>query len=168
MGRRTCAAPAARAGSATPHGARRPQRAFKRILVDMWRVAALVAVISGGFHVSDAGDVMPAAREYLDSRYTPDVEHGYCITKWHKATDSTGHAMPVVDEVVAAANERENTELGVQFDCGTMPTLHTHPPRFPTPSGSDIAKGIVRGGLPFIVIQSGRDTFNFWVVDDRL
>jgi len=134
----------------------------------MWRVAALVAVVSGGLHVFDAGDVTPAAREYLASRYTPDVEHGYCITKWHKATDSTGHAMPVVDQVVAADNERENTELGVQFDCGTMPTLHTHPPRFPAPSGSDIAKGIVRSGLPFIVIQSGRDTFNFWVVDDRL
>jgi hypothetical protein len=136
--------------------------------VQIWRVVAFVAVVSRSLHAFDAGDVTPAAREYLAGRYTPEVEHGYCITKWHKVSDSAGHVMPVVDEVALAENERENSELGVQFDCGTMPTLHTHPPRFPAPSGSDVAKGIVRGGLPFIVIQSGRDTFNFWVVADRL
>ena len=136
--------------------------------MEIWRVVAFVAGVSGILHVFDAGDVTAATREYLAGRYTPDVEHGYCITKWHKTTDSTGQVMPVVDQVVIADGERENTELGVQFDCGAMPTLHTHPPRFPTPSGSDIAKGIVRGGLPFIVIQSGRDTFSFWVVADRL
>jgi len=134
----------------------------------MWRAVALIAAVSGGLHAFDDGDLMPAARAYLATRYSAEVEHGYCITKWHKATDATGHVIPVVDEVVDAENQHENSELGVQFDCGTLPTLHTHPPRFPTPSGSDIAKGIVRGGLPFIVIQSGRDTFNFWVVADRL
>ena len=134
----------------------------------MPRVVALVAVISAGLLAFDDGDLAPAAREYLATRSTAEVEHGYCITKWHKATDATGHVMPVVDEVVEAENQTNNSELGVQFDCGTMPTLHTHPPRFPTPSGADIAKGIVRGGLPFIVVQSGRDTFTFWVVADRL
>ena len=134
----------------------------------MWRVVACVAVVSGGLHSFDAGDVTPAAREYLATRYTPEIEHGYCITKWHKVTDAAGQVMPVVDEVVQSDNEHENSELGVQFDCGTMPTLHTHPPRFPAPSGSDIAKGIVRGGLPFIVVQSGRDSCTFWVVTDRL
>ena len=132
------------------------------------RVVALVAVVSAGLLVFDDGDLTPAARAYLSTRYTADVEHGYCITKWHKTTDATGRVMPVVDEVVEAENQTNNSELGVQFDCGTMPTLHTHPPRFPTPSGADIAKGIVRGGLPFIVVQSGPDTFNFWVVADRL
>ena len=137
----------------------------------MWRVVgvvAIVAVVAGRLHTFDAGDVTPAAREYLASRYTPELEHGYCITKWHKVADATGRVIPVVDEVILSDNERENSELGVQFDCGTMPTVHTHPPRFPAPSGSDIAKGIVGGGLPFIVVQSGRDTFNFWVVADRL
>jgi len=133
-----------------------------------WRAVALVAVVWGSLYVFDDGDLTPAARAFLASRYVAEVEHGYCITKWHKVTDAAGHAMPVVDEVVEAENQRENSELGVQFDCGTLPTLHTHPPRFPTPSGSDIAKGIVHDGLPFIVIQSGRDTFNFWVVADRL
>ena len=133
-----------------------------------WRAVALVAVVSGSLNAFDDGDLTPTARAYLASRYVPEVEHGYCVTKWHKATDAAGRVMPIVDEVVEAENQRENSELGVQFDCGTMPTLHTHPPRFPTPSGSDIAKGIVRGGLPFIVIQSGRDTYNFWVVADRL
>jgi hypothetical protein len=134
----------------------------------MWRAVALAGVVLGSLNAFDDGDLTPTARAYLAGRYVPDVEHGYCITKWHKATDAAGRVIPVVDEVVEAENQRENSELGVQFDCGTMPTLHTHPPRFPTPSGSDIAKGIVRGGLPFIVIQSGRDTFNFWVVADRL
>jgi hypothetical protein len=134
----------------------------------MWRVVAAAALVAGGLHAIDDGDLTPATRAYLANRYDADVEHGYCITKWHKVTDATGRVMPVVDEVVDAENQRENSELGVQFDCGTLPTLHTHPPRFPTPSGSDIAKGIVRGGLPFIVIQSGRDTFHFWVVSDRL
>lgn len=134
----------------------------------IWRAVALVAVVAGSLYAFDDGDLTPTARAYLAGRYVPEVEHGYCITKWHKVTDAAGRAMPVVDEVVEAENQRENSELGVQFDCGTMPTLHTHPPRFPTPSGSDIAKGIVRGGLPFIVIQSGRETFNFWVVADRL
>jgi hypothetical protein len=132
------------------------------------RSLPLVALLAGGLYAFADGDLTPAARAYLADRYTSEIEHGYCITKWHKATDSTGHVMPVVDEVVEADNQRENSELGVQFDCGALPTLHTHPPRFPTPSGSDIAKGIVHDGLPFIVIQSGRDTFNFWVVADRL
>lgn len=134
----------------------------------MWRVVAAAALVAGGLHAPDDGDLAPATRAFLSSRYNADVERGYCITKWHKVTDASGRVMPVVDEVVDAENQSENSELGVQFDCGTLPTLHTHPPRFPTPSGSDIAKGIVRGALPFIVIQSGPDTFNFWVVSDRL
>jgi hypothetical protein len=117
---------------------------------------------------SDDGDVAPTVRSYLAERYTPETEHGYCVTRWHKTTDAAGRTIPVVDEVVEAPDQRDNSELGVQFDCGTQPTLHTHPPRFPTPSASDISKGIVRGRLPFIVIQYGRDTFYFWVVTDRL
>lgn len=133
-----------------------------------WRFVALGAWLFAAVHSTGDGDVAPAVREYLSDRYTPEMEHGYCVTKWHKTTDAGGRVIPVVDDVAEAPNQRDNSELGVQFDCGTQPTLHTHPPRFPTPSGSDIAKGIVHDGLPFIVIQSGRDTFNFWVVTDRL
>jgi hypothetical protein len=133
-----------------------------------WRFVALGAAVVAALHSSDDGDLTPATRAFLAGRYTPEVEHGYCVTKWHKLTDATGRIIPVVDEVVDAPDQRENSELGVQFDCGKMPTLHTHPPRFPTPSRADIAKGIVQGELPFIVIQSGRETFDFWVVTDRL
>jgi hypothetical protein len=133
-----------------------------------WRLVALAAALAAALHSSDDGDFAPATRAYLAGRYTPELERGYCVTRWHKATDATGRVIPVIDEVIDAPNQRENSELGVQFDCGTQPTLHTHPPQYPAPSRADIAKGIVRGGLPFIVIQSGRDAFAFWVVSDRL
>jgi hypothetical protein len=114
------------------------------------------------------GAVSPAVRGYLAVRYTADVERGYCITKWHKDVNAAGVAIPVIDEVVDAPNQRSNSAQSVQFDCGRQPTLHTHPPQYPQPSIADIAKGIVRGGLPFIAIQSGPDVFDFWVVGDRL
>jgi proteasome lid subunit RPN8/RPN11 len=133
-----------------------------------WRTIASGAILFGALHSSDDGDLTPTVRAYLADRYKPEVEHGYCITRWHKTTDATGRVIPVVDEVIDAPNQSENTELNVQFDCGALPTLHTHPPRFPSPSQADIGKGIVQGGLPFIVVQSGKDLFNFWVVSDRL
>lgn len=133
-----------------------------------WRTIASGAIFIAGLRSSDDGDLTKTVRAYLADRYTPDMEHGYCVTKWHKQTDAAGHVIPVVDEVIDAPNQSENTELGVQFDCGAQPTLHTHPPRFPSPSQADIGKGIVQGGLPFIIVQSGKDLFNFWVVSDRL
>ena len=126
------------------------------------------AILISALRSSDDGDLTKTVRAYLADRYTPDMEHGYCVTKWHKQTDAAGRVIPVVDEVIDAPNQSENTELGVQFDCGTQPTLHTHPPRFPSPSQADIGKGIVQAGLPFIIVQSGKDQFNFWVVSDRL
>ena len=134
----------------------------------MWRLLAAGAGLVIAAHGFADGDVTAAARAYLAGRYTAEVEHGYCVTKWHKGRDAAGRVIPVIDEVAEAADQHENSELGVQFDCGALPTLHTHPPRFPTPSTADIAKGIVHDELPFIVIQSGRDSFNFWVVADRL
>jgi hypothetical protein len=133
-----------------------------------WRVLAIGAGLLAALHSGDEGELAPSARAYLAERYTPEIEHGYCVTKWHKGTDASGHVFPVIDEVIDAPNQRDNSELGVEFDCGKQPTLHTHPPRFPTPSQADIGKGIVEGGLPFIVVQSGRDKFSFWVVADRL
>ena len=132
------------------------------------RLLALGTGLVAALHSGEDGELTPTARAYLASRYEPEVEHGYCVTRWHKATDAAGRVIPVVDEVGEAQNQRENTELGVQFDCGAMPTLHTHPPRFPSPSRADIAKGIVHDGLPFIIIQSSAERFNFWVVTDRL
>lgn len=133
-----------------------------------WRTIASGAILIAGLRSSDDGDLTKTVRAYLADRYTPDMEHGYCVTKWHKQTDAAGRVIPVVDEVIDAPNQSENSELGVQFDCGTQPTLHTHPPRFPSPSQADIGKGIVQAGLPFIIVQSGKDQFNFWVVSDRL
>src|SRR6185503_5257806 len=101
--------------SASPYRAGGRNGRSRGPLVQMWRVGAFVAVVSGNLHTVDTGDVTPAALEYLAGRYTPEVEHGYCITRWHKSTDGTGQVIPVVDEVILSDNERENSELGVQF-----------------------------------------------------
>jgi hypothetical protein len=134
----------------------------------MLRTITTAAILISALRSADDGDLTKPVRAFLSARYTPEVERGYCVTKWHKATDAAGRVIPVIDEVIDAPNQSDNTELGVQFDCGALPTLHTHPPRFPSPSQADIGKGIVQGGLPFIVVQSGKDQFDFWVVSDRL
>jgi len=109
------------------------------------------------------GRVAEPAASFLAERYRADIEQGYCITRWHIERDSV-----VVDEVIRTTGTLDQGPYHISFLCpsGTV-RLHTHDPRFPRPSATDVRESLIDGVEPFAVIQWGPDRFAFWIRWDR-
>ena len=108
-----------------------------------------------------SGAVIEPALGYLNARYTPEIEHGYCISKWRVTTDSVVE----VQEVVPPAGVLDSSKYSVTFICPSgQPAIHTHPPEFPRVSAQDMITCCMAGNEPFTAVQWGIDKFSFFIV----
>lgn len=115
------------------------------------------------YHTPTDGVLAPAAADYLNARYQPAREHGYCVMAWHVGLTPVQDTAVVIDLVVAADSEVSGPRE-VDFACGPgVPTLHTHPEDFCRPSNADIRTGMIDAKLPFVAIQCQIGQFAFWI-----
>jgi hypothetical protein len=123
---------------------------------------ALVLPLVLGAQVHGQLGVQPT--QLVAAQYTPATERGYCVTAWHVEHLAPRDTVVVVDSIRFAA---QGTRTTVDYSCGSLPTLHTHPPELCAFDTSDFWKGIVKDELPFFAIACDGRTV-FWIVGDRL